>query len=112
MMEIMYDPDSLCPRMTIQRAIDLGLLPPDIFDGLKALEATGQLPAFRIGKYCTSFEALQDVAKQRKELFAIRTPPITEKEVADWHKADAQLNLDAETIDQKRERLLKLGFKF
>ena len=111
MAEIMFDPNTLCPRMPIQEAVERGFLPEDILDGIKALDDAGYLTGCRFNLFVTSMEGLQDFQVRRKALFSIRTPPITDKEVAEWHRADAMLNLENETFDQKKERLLKLGFK-
>ena len=108
--EVTFDPCSMCPRMPIQEAIDRGYVPDNIMESIKMAWGT-DAPASKLGLFITSPEAMQDMEVHLRRVGSIRTKPITDQEIAEWHRADAMLNLEYETIDEKKARLESLGFK-
>lgn len=104
-----YDPISLCPKLTIQEAIDLGILPADFEKDAKLLREQGIGRVSRKATMFISNECLNDILTLRKLLFAVKTPDITEEEIKAWSDADACLD---EPLQVKKRRLLDAGFKF
>lgn len=93
-----YDPVSLTPKFTTAEANNIGLLPDDLAGKLKN------------HTMFISEECLYDVRSHWKNLFAVRSGPISDTEVTEW--TQSMQWLDKEPISAKRSRLESLGFQF
>lgn len=93
--------------MRVSEAVEMGLLPKSIYD---APPAPG-LPRVKPNNVLLfSHEFIQDLVMRQASLNTIRTSPITDLEIADWH---ALLGwIDSEGSDFRKARLLSYGFKF